>query len=222
MGAQRVRELAFHRGGALTLLVFAIYLAVACPFIVENDNAEFATLGAVGGVAHPSGFPLYVMWLRLWSWLPVDTAAHAAAIATAILGALSVLVLHAAARAWGARPLSASVAAGIFAMAPLVLRYHTRAEVFALNNLVVACVVWLAATRGPLHASWRAGALGLVAGLGLSNNLTCVLVAPLGLLGLVPSVTAPCECTTRADDWGSCDPIGQRIAAGARSRPACS
>jgi hypothetical protein len=54
-----------------------------------------------------------VLWLRAWSWLPGTTAAHSAAIATAVLGALTVGVLHAACRAWGARPLAATCAVAI-------------------------------------------------------------------------------------------------------------
>lgn len=174
-----------ERGGLLAIIALAFYGWLACPYIVENDNAEFSALGAVGGIAHPSGYPLYVLWLRAWSWLPVSSPAHSAAIATAILGAAQVLVLHAAARAWGARPLAATLAVGLYATAPLVARYNTIAEAFALNNLVVACVLWLAATRGPVRGVWRCALLGLVAGLGLSNHMTCSLAAPVGLLGVV-------------------------------------
>lgn len=174
-----------ERGVLLATVALVFYVWFACPYIVENDNAEFAALGAVGGIAHPSGYPLYVLWLRAWSWLPVSSPAHAAALATALLGAAQVLVLHAAARAWGARPLAATLAVGLFATAPLVARYNTIAETFALNNLVVACVLWLAAARGPVRGLWRCALLGLVAGLGLSNHMTCALVAPVGILGVV-------------------------------------
>src|SRR5262249_15743297 len=51
------------------LFATAVYAAFASPYVVAPDNAEFATLGALGGVAHPSGYPLYVLWLRAWSWL---------------------------------------------------------------------------------------------------------------------------------------------------------
>ncbi|HEV7558338.1 MAG TPA: DUF2723 domain-containing protein, partial [Kofleriaceae bacterium] len=126
------------RGGALTLAVAALYIALSPPWIVDGDNAEFATLAAVGGRAHPTGYPLYVLWLRATSWLPGSSPAHTAAIATAILAAAQVFVLHAACRAWGARNVAASVATGIYAVAPVVLRMHTEAEVFALNGLVVS------------------------------------------------------------------------------------
>jgi len=172
-----------ERGGLLAIVALAFYGWFACPYIVENDNAEFSALGAVGGIAHPSGYPLYVLWLRAWSWLPASSPAHTAAIATAILGAAQVLVLHAAARAWGARPLAATLAVGLFATVPLVARYNTVAETFALNQLVVACVLWLAATRGPVRGVWRCALLGLVAGLGLSNHMTFALAAPVGRPG---------------------------------------
>jgi hypothetical protein len=176
---------AFERGGLIALATLVLYVWIAPTHIVDGDNAEFATLGLVGGVAHPSGYPLYLIWLQLTSWLPGESPAHTAAIATAILGAAQVLALHAACRAWGARATAASIAVAIFAAGPVVLRIQTEAEVFALNGLAVATVLWLAAAQGPLRGVWRVAVLGLVAGLGLSNHLTCVLLAPVGILGVV-------------------------------------
>ncbi len=181
----RLATFAIERGGLVALAVLAIYLWIAPRYIVDGDNAEFAALGATGGIAHPSGYPLYLLWLRATSWLPASSPAHCAAIATALLGVLAVLVLHAACRAWGARPIAASITVALFATGPIVLRFHTEAEVFALNNLVVATVLWLSATHGPLRGNARVVGLALVAGLGISNHLTCVLIAPVGVLGIV-------------------------------------
>ncbi len=185
---KRLARLAFERGFLIGFVVLVAYLWLAPTHIVAADNAEFATLGAVGGHAHPSGYPLYVLWLRAMSWLPVEGAAHRAAIATSILAAVQIVVLHAACRAWGARASAATIAVAMFAAAPIVLRVHLEADVFALNSLVAAVVLWLAAERGPLRGIPRSGALGLVAGLGLANNLTCVLLAPVGILGVVRGV----------------------------------
>src|SRR3954471_5296389 len=131
------------RGVALGLLIMIAYLWLAPTHIVDGDNAELATLGAIGGVPHPTGYPLYMLWLRAMQWLPGANAAHTAALATAILGALSILVLHAACRAWGARPTAATLACAIFAAAPVVAEMNTEAEVFALNNLMAALILWL-------------------------------------------------------------------------------
>jgi hypothetical protein len=192
----RWKAIAIDRGGLIALAALAAYLGFASPHIVDGDNAEFSMLGAIGGRAHPSGYPLYVLWLRLWSALPGATPAHTAALATAALGALTIAALHAACRAWGARPAAATISVAMFAAAPVVVRYACEAEVFALNDLVAALVLWLAAGAGPLRGRWRGAALGLVAGLGLADHLTCALIAPVGLLGVARAVRE-----SRATTW---------------------
>ncbi|MBV8758341.1 MAG: DUF2723 domain-containing protein [Deltaproteobacteria bacterium] len=170
--------------GLATLLLYAL---IAPSTIVEGDNAELASLGALGGAAHPTGYPLYVLWLRTWSWLP-GTPAHAAALATGLLTAIEAVLLVQAAKAWGARPLAGAIAAALVVTSPVVLRVQSQAEVFALNGCVAAAVLWLAAAHGPVRGARRVGALALIAGLGLSNHLTCAFVAPIGLLGVVRGV----------------------------------
>src|SRR3954468_13612524 len=138
----RFASAAHERGLGLLLVTLAIYLWVAPRYIVAPDNAELSALGAVGGAAHPSGYPLYVLWLRAWSWLPAHSPAHAAALATGLLTALEVMLLHAAARAWGARPAAAALVAALVAVSPVVMRVQSQAEVFALSGAVVAAILW--------------------------------------------------------------------------------
>lgn len=187
MSRARVIRVLVH-GGALALAALALYLVLAPAHVVDGDNAELAAVGAIGGRPHPSGYPAYVLFLRATSWLPGASPAHTAAIATVLLSASLVWVLHAACRAWGASPVAATFAVALYAASPVVLRMHTEAEVFGPNALVVALVLWLAAAAGPLRGVARVGVLGLVAGLGLANHLTCVLVAPVGVLGAVRGV----------------------------------
>lgn len=182
-----MRDVLVKRGGLVVLAMLALYGWLAPSHVVDGDNAEFCTLAVTGGAAHPSGYPLYVLWLRAMSWLP-GTPAHAAALATTVLAAASIGVLHAACRAWGARPLAATFSSLVFATGPVVSREYTQAEVFALNGLIVALVLWLSAEKGPIRGTWRGAALGLVAGLGLANHMTCVLVAPVGILGVVRAI----------------------------------
>ena len=169
-------------------MIAVVYAWLVPSHIVDGENGEFSTLSVLGGAAHPSGYPLYVIWLRLWSWLPGTSAAHTAGLATAILGVATCAVMHAACRAWGARPLAASLATAMFAMGPVVIRLHTEAEVFAMNNLVLVLVLWFSAERGPVRGRRRAVLLALVAGLGLSDHLTCALIAPIGILGVVRGI----------------------------------
>ena len=64
----------FERGGLVVLATLVTYVWLAPHAIMNGDNADLAGVGHVGGAAHPSGYPLYVMWLRLWSWLPGSPA----------------------------------------------------------------------------------------------------------------------------------------------------
>ena len=95
---RRLANIALERGGLLGLCCLAAYAWAAPSHVIDGDNAELSTLSATGGAAHPSGYPLYVLWLRAWSWLFCGTVAHRAALATAILGVLAVLALRAACR----------------------------------------------------------------------------------------------------------------------------
>ncbi len=170
---------------ALWAGALAVYLLTATHYLVGADNGEFVILAATGGRAHPPGYPLYTLYLQSLSWIPALNAAHAAAMATALLGATAVAIVYRAACAWGAPERASLLAVAMFALSPQVWFLHTHAEVFALNNLIAALVLWLSAPRGPLRGGGRMVALGLVAGLGLSNHHSIVLLAPVGLYGVL-------------------------------------
>jgi hypothetical protein len=166
-------------------LVAVVYALTCARAVLGGDNGEFATLFAEGGVAHPSGYPLYTLWLRAWSWLPASSPAHGAALATSLHGALAAAALALASRAWGATRWGTLFALASWCFASLPWRLSTHAEVFALNAAVALTVAWIAAPQGPARGARRTALLGLVAGAGLANHLSVALVAPLGLYGAV-------------------------------------
>ena len=171
------------------LVAFAFYAALAPTALCGADNAEFVTLMTEPGVAHPPGYPIYTLYLRAMAWLPGATAAHTAAIATAILGASAIAAIVAGAMRWGASRSVAALAGLLVATELHVLAVHNHAEVFALNNLIAALIVLVAAPRSG-HPTRRAGILGLLAGIGLANHHSIVLLAPLGLWAVYGAVRA--------------------------------
>jgi hypothetical protein len=125
--------------------------------------------------------------------LPASSPAHAAALVTVAIATLSVAALAWAARRWGASRMSALLAATLYAASPLAWILGTHAEVFALNiALGMGIVGWSAPGRAaPLaREELRAFVLALLAGLGLSNHHTIVLLAPIGLYAFVCTVRA--------------------------------
>jgi hypothetical protein len=163
-----------------------VYVVTASPHVLGGDAGEFATVGALGGVPHPPGYPLYVLWLRALVWLPARSPAHATALATAVLGAGAVWMLQRACGAWGASRGATAIVSAAFAFSPLAWDLSTHAEVFALNTLLGMAIVALAAPGAPRVTprptdEARTALLGLAAGLGLSNHHSVVLLAPIGL-----------------------------------------
>jgi hypothetical protein len=171
-----------------TILLFVLfsllYGATASPDFLGGDAGLFATLFADGGTAHPPGYPLYAMYLRALSWLPSASPAHGASLATALLGAGSVALLYRAGRSWRLSRWASAFASIAFGSASHVWLFHTQPEVFALNHLVAAAILWMAGPDAPWTGRGRVLALGGLAGLGLSNHHTIVLLAPVGLFGV--------------------------------------
>lgn len=175
-----------HSTAGLGLAAAALYSATLYPTITGGDAAELIAATATGGVPHPPGYPLYVLVTAPFTWLPlVPSVAARANLASALCAAaaaalLGWAVLRATDRWW-----ASLVAAALFAFSPVVWLYATSAEVFSLNNLLIAAqlCVFIAAHRQPRRAYDLAGALLL--GLGLSNHHTSVVFNGVLYLGIL-------------------------------------
>ena len=165
------------------ILMLVIYGSTSAQYLCDPDSGEFATLAATGGVAHPPGYPLYVLALRALRWLPAIEPAHRASLITALMAAANGPLLYRAARAWGASQVASAIVTVAFLFAPLTWQLSTSPEVFALNVSIALALLTLAAKTpdDPRVALRHAALLALLAGLGLSNHHTIVFLAPIGL-----------------------------------------
>lgn len=174
------------RGVVLLLFgcIGVVYAATLSSSVLGGDAGEFATLAAGTGVAHPPGYPLYTMLLRLMAFVPLGAPAVKASLLTAVMGLGAAYALFRAAVAWGADPFAAGVAAVLWAFAPLSWSLSTSPEVFVLNAALCVGMVAVAGPFSPQRGTARALLLGLLAGLALSNHHSAVLMAPIGFYGL--------------------------------------
>ncbi len=164
-----------------------VYGVTAPRHILGPDNPEFATLFRLGGAAHPSGYPAYVLYLRAMRWLPAASPAHGAALATVLLAVVGLFTAYRAMRALGASVAASTIVLAVHAFSARVWILGTYGEVFAMNAAIAGAIVWIAVAEQP--SGWRRVALlGLLAGLGLSDHHSIVLLAPIGLYGVVRGV----------------------------------
>jgi hypothetical protein len=138
---------------------------------VAGDSAELTTAAALWGVPHPPGYPLYTFVGHLVTLLPIDPAL-AMHLLSALLHAAALGFVGCAIERFTGSVVAAAIGAGTLAFGRVFFLGSLYAEVFPLNELVFACLLWLAARRGP----WPA--MALVLGLGLAHHPMIVLAVP--------------------------------------------
>src|SRR4051812_48410305 len=84
-------------GLLLCLASFALYLRTLAPTVVElfDDSLEFQLAGFRLAIAHPTGYPLYMLLLKGFSLLPFGEVAGRANLASAVCAALAVGLVYA-------------------------------------------------------------------------------------------------------------------------------
>ena len=153
------------------------YLFTMYPDIAGGDSGEIVAAVASGGVIHPPGYPLYSLLGKLFVHLPWRTLAWRLGLMSAVCDAAAAALLCLGVARWSRSAWAGVAAAGLFAFSPGIWEYAICAEVFALNNLMVASLLLLAVLYADSRNSRYALAAALVFGLGLSNHHTFLFVA---------------------------------------------
>ncbi|MDQ3265661.1 MAG: DUF2723 domain-containing protein [Myxococcota bacterium] len=171
---------------ALGLALLGLYGLTIPTGLPGGDSGELAVAAWRFSVAHPPGYPLYVLLGGAFAHLlAVETVAWRLGMFSALCGAGAAALLARAVGQWTGRAWAGLLAGGLFGLSSQVWIWSTRAEVFALNHLIAAGLSLLAVRffqmpkRGEL---WAAAAL---LGLGLGNHQTILLlgVPLLGAMG---------------------------------------
>lgn len=181
MGVAANRE-GGHRVAAATAAGIAglLYAATTAPTVTfGGDCGELAAAAHVLGVAHPTGYPLYLLLAKLTSvLLPFGEVAWRVAVLSNLAGAAAVgLVVLLVARCTDDRPAAFGAGAALM-LSAAVWSQALLAEVYAVHLAILAGLLLA-------HAEWwRTGdrrwlnLLGLGYGLGLCHHLSIVLFAP--------------------------------------------
>ena len=160
--AHRPRRYARVLFGVLVVLAaFGLYVLTLAPSVMPGDYAEFQLCAAVLGVPHPTGYPLYVLLGKLFTLLPLGDVAYRVNFSSAAYMAGAVGLLYSVALRlarltnFGSGWWAAGIGVGLFAVAPTVWSMSLVARSYALNALLVACVIsFLLLWRGTDRTRW--------------------------------------------------------------------
>jgi tetratricopeptide (TPR) repeat protein len=193
--------------GCLLVFVSAlgVYLLTLAPTVTLVDSGELILACHSLGIAHPPGFPLYVLVGHLFTQLPLGNVAYRLNLMSAFFAALTTLTVFYTVRliseANRTHPLSLFppfLSSLFFAFSLTFWSWATVAEVYTLNTFLLSLVICLLLiwkvsskkqTAGLAGKAWPVRCLGLAAfiyGLALGNHhVTVLLLAPAVLYWLV-------------------------------------
>ena len=168
----------------VAVALLPVYLLTMSSAVGAADTFEFQVVAPQLGIAHPTGYPLYLLLGKLFSLLPLGTVAWRLNFASAVYATLAAAVVFRLALDLLRRPLPALVGALALGLVPVYWSQAIVAEVYTLHALIVAIALWLmvrlVAERGQRSTDRRKAVVALmfVIGLGLTNHLTSVFLLP--------------------------------------------
>src|SRR5918995_1832117 len=169
-------------------LVFVLYLKTLAPTVLYLRDPELLDAVmlqmqvSVLGIAHPTGYPTYLMVTPLFTYLPFGDPAYRVNLGSAFYAALAVVAVYAAGLLLGRRIVAAATGALVFGLGTALWSQAVIAEVYTLNALLVSVtIVVLLLWREHRKDRYLLLSAFLV-GLCLTNHLTSGLLLPACLL----------------------------------------
>lgn len=180
-----------NREQVFALLAFVLPVALYCTsaqrYVQFWDTGEFQTVPYILGIAHPTGFPAYVLIAFVFSHVvAIGSVAFRMSLFSAVCVGVACSSLYVALRRWEVNVWCAAVAAALFAFGPITLMYAIRAEVHTLAlGFESLALTWMLLWRGSGHARDLLAGFGFE-GLALATHPIAIWMLP-GLFIIVIS-----------------------------------
>lgn len=173
--ARTRRNLDWLAGAALFGLTLVIYLRTLAPTVAYmfDDSLEFQLLASRMAIAHPTGYPLYSILIKLATFLPFGDVAYRVNLVSAVSASGTVLFVYLAARLLTERffrannvigailtRMPALIAALVLAFGETFWSQAVLAEVYSLQALFTAVMLWLVLEWGAARRRQEAEGAG--------------------------------------------------------------
>lgn len=169
---------AFWIATALCLAAFALYWRTMAPTVLAGDGGEFQYMAFILGVPHSSGYPLYVLLAKLFTFIPLGDVAFRVNLFSVVCAALAVPIIYALARRLIHRRAPAILATLLLAVTPSLWGGAVDPKPYALHFLLGVLAIFLAVRWHQDHRQRDFYGLAFVFGLGLANHHIIVFIAP--------------------------------------------
>jgi hypothetical protein len=164
------------------LLVFVgslvVYVLTAAPTVFGFDSAEYAAAAYNLGVPHPTGYPLYLLLGKLFTYLPFGDVAYRLNLMSAFFSSATITVVYLMAFMVSRRVVLSIAVAGFLAFSYYFWSASVITEVYSLHAFLNAVTIYL------LLLWYRGGGnkllygAGFIWGLSFGNHMTTALLGP--------------------------------------------
>ena len=163
-------------------VAFVAYLRTLLPGIAFGDWGEMQTVPHVLGVAHPTGYPTYVLLAWLSELVPIGSVAFRANLLSAALVAIALATATAIGERLGVRTMIAIAVGLALGAVGTVWAAATVAEVNPLHLALIALLLHRALVWEERRRPVDLAIGGLLIGLAAGNHLLTLFVAPFVVL----------------------------------------
>ncbi len=170
--------------GGLMIAALTLYGFTLAPTVLQADSAEFQFVAWLPAIAHPTGYPLYILLGWLWTHLCLyGEVAWRMNLLSALFATATIGLMYTVAKQLmittlpNSSPLSQQLAAALatstFAVSRTFWSQAIIAEVYTLHAFFVVLLLWLALKHRQVSYP-----LAFVFGLSLTHHVTIVLLLP--------------------------------------------
>ena len=162
----------------LGLVSFGLYVRTLQPGLLPNDSAEFQVLAYTLDHAHTTGYHVYLVLAKLFTFLPVGEIAYRVNLFSAFMGGLTVALVYLNGRVLSGSRWGGGLGAAALALSATFWSQATIAEVYTPGSvftgaILISILLWQK-TRQPVWLFWA----GLLGGLGIGVHGSVILLAP--------------------------------------------
>ncbi|MBI5207802.1 MAG: DUF2723 domain-containing protein [Candidatus Firestonebacteria bacterium] len=156
-----------------------IYINTMAPTITPGDSGELITGAYTLGIAHPPGYPLFILIGRIFSLIPLGSISFRLNLMSVFFSLCSLFVFFKICQTLFSSLTLAGIAAFFTGMSYTLWSQSIVAEVYTLHIFIVLCLFWLLIKKSNLRI------FSFLLGLGLCNHHTILVFIPIFIWKLV-------------------------------------
>jgi hypothetical protein len=128
--------------GFVISFLLPVYLLTLGQTVGTADTFEFQVVIPKLGIVHPTGYPLYLLLTKLFTFIRIQTAAWRINFGTGVYGLGAACLLYLFLKSLTKQRLVSILAAVLFGLTPTFWSQSVQAEVYSLQALILAGALW--------------------------------------------------------------------------------